>query len=286
MLVARQLDQNVAMLFGKRSEIMRLCRGEAFQRRDRRLQCRDQRLRLIELIVADLGSRLGAMQRGRLLAFELGEFVAKSVEVPREASAAGLRPRTAQQRQFERLDRAPEPPSSPPSRHSGCFSSASKVGGSSCFATVSAASRAKMPAGVSISESPPESSNSRFQRPSAAITRRASARSGVTSAADLARGAAPRASQSRSPAPPSRDWRPAITARLACRPRCARRSAGSRQPPMPLRGGVATAASLRRPDFAPVRRRSAQDFDIAALDAEPLQQRMHRKLRMVGRRTA
>ncbi len=42
-----------------------------------------------------------------------------------------------------------------------------------------------MPADVSISASPPESSNSRFQRPSAAITRRASARSGVTSAADL-----------------------------------------------------------------------------------------------------
>ncbi len=44
-----------------------------------------------------------------------------------------------------------------------------------------------MPAGVSSSASPPESSNSRFQRVSAAITRRASARSGVTSAADLFR---------------------------------------------------------------------------------------------------
>ena len=44
-----------------------------------------------------------------------------------------------------------------------------------------------MPAGVSISASPPESSKARFQRPSAAITRRASARSGVTSAADLFR---------------------------------------------------------------------------------------------------
>ena len=44
-----------------------------------------------------------------------------------------------------------------------------------------------MPLGVSISASPPESSNSRFQRVSAAITRRASARSGVTRAADLFR---------------------------------------------------------------------------------------------------
>ncbi len=76
-------------------------------------------------------------------------------------------------------------PCTPPSRHSGCFSSASSVGGSSCLATASAASRAKIPTDVSISASPPESSNSRFQRPNPAITRRASARSGVTSAADL-----------------------------------------------------------------------------------------------------
>ncbi len=78
-------------------------------------------------------------------------------------------------------------PGAAPSRHSGCFSSASSVGGSSCRAAASAASRAKIPAGVSISASPPESSKARFQRPRAAITRRASARSGVTSAADLSR---------------------------------------------------------------------------------------------------
>ena len=65
------------------------------------------------------------------------------------------------------------------------MSSASSVGGSSRLAAASAASRAKLPAGVSISASPPESSNASFQRSSAAITRRASARSGVTSAADL-----------------------------------------------------------------------------------------------------
>ncbi len=75
----------------------------------------------------------------------------------------------------------------PPSRNSGCFSSASNVGGSSPIATASAVSRANTPAGVSIKASPPESSNSRFQRPNAAITRRANARSGVTSAADLLR---------------------------------------------------------------------------------------------------
>ena len=77
--------------------------------------------------------------------------------------------------------------SAPPRRQNGCFRSASSVGGSSPLATACAASRAKTPAGVSISASPPESSKSRSQRASAAITRRASARSGVTSAADLSR---------------------------------------------------------------------------------------------------
>ena len=56
-------------------------------------------------------------------------------------------------------------PGARPSRNSGCFSSASRVGGSSPLPAASAASRAKMPAGVSISTSPPESSKSRFQRP-------------------------------------------------------------------------------------------------------------------------
>ena len=51
----------------------------------------------------------------------------------------------------------------------------------------SAASRANTPAGVSASGSPPESSTGTFQRASAASTRRASARSGVTRAAVLPR---------------------------------------------------------------------------------------------------
>ena len=78
-------------------------------------------------------------------------------------------------------------PGARPSRHSGCFSIASSVGGSNPLVAASAARRAKTPAEVSISTSPPESSKARSHRVSAAITRRASARSGVTSAADLSR---------------------------------------------------------------------------------------------------
>ena len=146
-------------------------------------------------------------------------------------------------------------PCAPPSRSSGCFSSASSVGGSSPFAAASAVSRAKMPAEVSISASPPESSNSRFQRPSAAITRRASARSGVTSAADFS-DAAPRASRPRWPAPPSPDWAPRSRRGLACRPRSWRRSPAASAGHAIARSR-SMAASSRRP--AP-RARSARDF--------------------------
>ena len=178
-------------------------------------------------------------------------------------------------------------PGAPPSRHSGCFSSASSVGGSSPFAAASAASRAKIPADVSISASPPESSNARFQRPSAAITRRASARSGVTSAADLVQ-----------------------VPRLAHRNRDRERlhfgiggldhgevchagreifsaTSGSASRRVPLRGRVRRPHRLGRP--AP-RARAAQarrEFRRrVALDAEAIEQRVHRELRMVRRRAA
>ena len=70
---------------------------------------------------------------------------------------------------------------SAPSRCNGCLSKASSGTGSSSPSAASAASRAKTPAGVSASASPPESSAAMFQRASAACTRRPSARSGVTS---------------------------------------------------------------------------------------------------------
>ena len=61
-----------------------------------------------------------------------------------------------------------------PSRSSGCLSSASSVTGSRPATAACAASRAKIPAGVSASGSPPVSSTAIFQRINAAATRRPS----------------------------------------------------------------------------------------------------------------
>ena len=216
------------------------------------------------------GPRLGTMQRGRLAAAELGELIAEAREIARQPAAAGLRPGAAQQRQFERLDRRRlKAPCAPPSRHSGCFSSASSVGGSSRFAAASAASRAKMPAGVSISASPPESSNSRFQRPSAAITRRASARSGVTSAADLFRCRASRIATAIASASIS-GLAASMTARLAMPREIFSAISGSASRRCHCAGRVRRPHRLGDQHFAPVRRRLAEDFDVAALDAESL----------------
>ena len=76
-------------------------------------------------------------------------------------------------------------PAAAPRRASGCLSIASRSTGASPPMAACAASRANRPAGVSASGSPPESSTATCQRASAASTRRASSRSGVTRAAVL-----------------------------------------------------------------------------------------------------
>ena len=59
-----------------------------------------------------------------------------------------------------------------------------------------------------------------------------------------------------------------------------------RQPVVPLFGRARRPHRLGHQHLAPLRRRRAQDLDVAALDAEAVQQSVHRKLRMVrgGRR--
>ena len=84
-------------------------------------------------------------------------------------------------RDIRSLQSAPGRPR--PSLHSGCLSNASSGTGSTPPSATCAASRAKIPAGVSAKGSPPESSTGTCQRSSAASTRRASARSGVIKAA-------------------------------------------------------------------------------------------------------
>ena len=174
-------------------------------------------------------------------------------------------------------------PGPSPNRSSGCFSSDSSVAGSSPAVAASAASRAKMPAGVSTSASPPESSNGRSQRPSAAITRRASARSGVTSAAGRSSCIASRSATAMASASIS-ELSAAITERL-CMPAAIRAStSGSRKPLVPARGGGRGPQRLGRQQFAAVRCGLAELHHVAAFDLQMmLQQRMQRELRMVRR---
>ena len=102
-----------------------------------------------------------------------------------KAAAAAARPRSAQQGFFERGDRVTWRPRLGAKPQQGCFNNASNAAGSRPPSATCAASIANTPALVSASESPPESSTWTCQRSSAATTRRASARSGVTRAAVL-----------------------------------------------------------------------------------------------------
>ena len=206
------------------------------------------------------GPRLGAVQRGRSrrssVCASSSRKRAKSRARP-PLPACGRVPRNSASSSASMASL--NAPGAPPSRHSGCFSSASSVGGSSCFAAASAASRAKMPADVSISASPPESSKARFQRPSAAITRRASARSGVTSAADLSRCRASRIATAIASASIS-GLAASITARFVMPRGNLRGDLRLGQPPMPLRGRVGGPHRLGSQHVASVRRRRRRGF--------------------------
>ena len=132
--------------------------------------------------VGEIAARIGAMQMRPLR--RAGIF-----RVGREGLSARASPRCRR----SGADRAgPRAPASATARRrrqakpqQRMLEQASSVTGASPSRAASAASRAKMPAGVSASASPPESSAAMFQRASAASTRRPSARSGVTSAAVL-----------------------------------------------------------------------------------------------------
>ena len=171
--------------------------------------------------------------------------------------------------------------------HSGCLSSASSVTGGRPFSAASAVSRAKTPAGVSASASPPESSTGTSQRSSAASTRRASARSGVTSAAVVVRlVSAPRAAPRRWPAPPPRHWRPRSRQTLRAR---RWRELRNRHPS----AAAATVRSWRRAAMLPTpcarghaRSGGARVITLVANGAHLLQQRRHGELRMAVRRVS
>ena len=95
----------------------------------------------------------------RIAAVERAALGAEILQRLDQSFGAGLRPRAAQHRQLQRGDGARHAHfRAAPSRSSGCLSSASSVTGARPPSAASAASRAKTPAGVSGSASPPESS--------------------------------------------------------------------------------------------------------------------------------
>ena len=165
-------------------------------------------------------------------------------------------------------------------RHIGCLSSASIVTGGSPSSAASAASRANTPAGVSASASPPESSTGTFHRASAASTRRASVRSGVTSAAVLpgvsiaSRSATAMASASSSALAAS------ITAMSAIAAIGMRGEVGVAQPIPPQLARRRRPQRLRGQPLTAVRRPLAERRHPVAEDADASEQCRHGELRM------
>ena len=221
-------------------------------------------------------------QRGslRCSSSRLARKVASACARP---AAAGPRPRAAQQRALQRRDRAcmrARRGAEPQQRMLEQRQQRAPARGRR--ARPRAASRANTPAGVSASESPPESSTATCQRSSAATTRRASARSGVTSAAVLSgvstasRSATAMASASSS----------ALAASIMLTPASAVSAAASKSSDLtralPAIGGGGRPQRFRYQHLAAVRGRGGELFHVLARDADALEQRLHGELRMAG----
>ena len=128
---------------------------------------------------ADRATRPGKLRGGRHTAEE-PQVHEQAPLSGRQNPGAGRGPRIARssRRASSRHATGARPPAA-----SGCFSAASSGTGASRSAARSSTSRKKTPGGVLFSGSPAELSISISQRRSSAATRRASSRSGVTSAA-------------------------------------------------------------------------------------------------------
>ena len=236
------------MAFGKFGKIIRLRRGRGFPAarappaiarsadgRDR-VRCRSSAARGSERCSEEVSPRL-----------ELGEFSAKTGEIPRQTGAsrpaAGCRA-AAPVRALRSASL--NAPGAPPSRHSGCFSSASNVGGSSCFGDRFRGEPRENSGRACPSARRRRNRRRRDSSGQALPSRAAPARDPASPAPPICPDAAPRASRPRSPAPPSRDCRLRSRRDLSCRARSSRRS-----PARPAADAIARsrskAASPRRP---------------------------------------
>ena len=77
-IVRRQRQQHLAMSPRQLGEIQRTWRRSAFERRQCRLQCGDQRSDRVKLRFREIGARFGRMQRRVFAGVQLGQFVAEA----------------------------------------------------------------------------------------------------------------------------------------------------------------------------------------------------------------
>ena len=222
---------------------------------------RDQRLRAIELLVAQAGpsARRHAARRSRRAGVWQARRESGRNRGARPA-AAGLRPRAAQQRQFERLDRALE-------RARRAAEPAQRM-----------LQQRQQGRRLQLASPPPPRRAARKCPPACPSARRrrnrrrrdssgraprspaAPARDPASPAPPICRDAAPRASRPRSRAPPSRDCRPRSRRDLLMPPEIFAAIVGLAPAAVPLRGRVRGPHRLGHQHLAPARRRLRRGF--------------------------
>ncbi|MGY4483838.1 hypothetical protein ACVWWR_003029 [Bradyrhizobium sp. LM3.2] len=107
LLVARQLDHDLAMPMREFGKVKRLRWRQDLDWRQCYPQGIDQRLDAIEVFRFETRARLGLMQRGDLAAPQLCQLLAEAIEFTQQAGGACRRARAAQDRKLQALDRRP-----------------------------------------------------------------------------------------------------------------------------------------------------------------------------------
>ena len=277
--IAAREPHRFVMARGERREIG-LVGTRRFKRGERSSNAVREALRRRDLGIVERCARIAAMDRGGLAAPQLGELgtnVGKRLRKPRRA---GPRTWSAQHRPLQRGNRGSIVVGAEPRQR--FLRSASSGTGARRDSATSATARAKAPAAVSASGSPPESSAVMFQRLSSTATRRARARSGVTSSAvrvssvNASRNATAMTSASSSALAASITVNPAIACSMAWR------ESFVGEPPAPGGGRGRRPQCFARENFAAVRRGRNERRNIVPRDPDAREKRVHRELRMAG----
>ena len=279
-VVARQRRDHVLMPRGKLGKVVRLEAVEALQRRQRALQLRDQLLRVVESLVNEPGARLGRVQRGGTTGFQFGEFMTIARKILRQACALRFRAGAAQQRHFQRLDLvapaiggATEPQLRMLQQREQGRGLQPFGGGFRRQSCENAVRRVHQGVAAGIVELQIPASQRRHHAARQCAVGGHQRRGKV----EFARLAHRHRNRQRFHFRIGRsDHREPCHAAVDCL-----HDRGLGQPLVPLRGRIRWPHQFGGQQFAAGC--SAENFDVAALDAEPRQQPVHRELRMVRR---